>query len=73
MPGHTFIKLTCEMFSHLFGIFNILHMYPIYATNGWVFFYQTKKTATEDIGKVLKVRNLFSFIGGEVTVPWEYA
>jgi hypothetical protein len=32
-----------------------------------------ENTATEDTGKVLKVRNLFSFIGGELTVPWESA
>lgn len=56
------------MFSQLVGIFNIFHMYPIYATSGWVFFCQTENTATEDIGKVLKVRNLFSFIGGELAV-----
>lgn len=29
--------------------------------------------APEDTGKVLKVRNLFSFIGGELTVPQESA
>jgi len=32
-----------------------------------------ENTATEDIGKVLRVRNLFSFIGGELTVPWKSA
>ena len=49
-------------------------MYPIYVTNCWVFFLShVENTATEVIGKVLKVRNLFSFIGGELTVPWESA
>jgi hypothetical protein len=32
-----------------------------------------ENTATEYIGRVLKVRTLFSFIGGELTVPWESA
>jgi hypothetical protein len=38
-----------------------------------IFLSDIENTATEDIGKVLKVRNLFSFVGGELTVPWESA
>jgi hypothetical protein len=32
-----------------------------------------ENTATEDNGKVPKVGNLFSFVGGELTVPRESA